>query len=558
MILLLVFYVFFFASLVDSENNERVSLLIDTPKALQDEYPNGISPIKPAFFGFPQYLRGSVNGVLVYPASGNQNGCNFINKSLTSKPWPNGSPVIVIVDRGECTFVTKVKNAQAVGASACLVVDNIDEEYLPYMADDGTEDTITIPSLFMRKSDGEKLKEALLQSQVLLQLSWEMPNPDDRVEWDFWHVPDDLASKSFKKAFKAVAESLGSRVMFTPHYAIVSGKQLGCLMEDDGALPCDNACTNRGRYCYFESRHTRGESFQGIDGVSIVEESLRQLCLWKIVNQTKHEKKWWDYVVKFDEVCKENEYSARSTCSGELMSNIFDHSIRVQVDLCVIESGDYGLRKDNENTLLENEIILFTQDRITFIPEIRINQIPYRGSLVCPVPVQERRCGVLSAICSGFYEGTLPEDCGECGIEKRMDFCGHCEKPGSKAFNQSCAGCDRIPYSGKNWDACGVCDGPGQDTCGNCFPLNDPRRKDDYDCEEHIVQPVQPVSAVSPALLAGMILGCAILVAITVFCFMRKREKMMRKDLDTLLKQYLPLDTENAHELDHTASINSN
>ncbi len=43
-----------------------------------------------------------------------------------------------MLDRGACHFVEKVRHAQMVGADAVVVVNNIEGNNLPLMADDGS------------------------------------------------------------------------------------------------------------------------------------------------------------------------------------------------------------------------------------------------------------------------------------------------------------------------------------------------------------------------------------------------------------------------------------
>ena len=62
---------------------------------------------------------------------------------------------IALIDRGTCTFTTKVKNAQLAGASGVLIANNVPTG-LPGMG--GTDPTITIPSLGITQSLGEALR----------------------------------------------------------------------------------------------------------------------------------------------------------------------------------------------------------------------------------------------------------------------------------------------------------------------------------------------------------------------------------------------------------------
>ena len=66
---------------------------------------------------------------------------------------------ILLVDRGECTFVTKVRNAERAGASLVVVIDNVFENVTNViMGDDGTGTGIRIPSMLIGKKDGEILR----------------------------------------------------------------------------------------------------------------------------------------------------------------------------------------------------------------------------------------------------------------------------------------------------------------------------------------------------------------------------------------------------------------
>jgi len=96
----------------------------------------------------------------------------------------------VIVDRGNCHFVTKVENLQKVGARAAIVVDNLDEYVTVVMANDGQGWTVNIPSLFLKKREGDKLKNYLTEhpdSQVHMSVNLQINSPDNRVEYELWY-----------------------------------------------------------------------------------------------------------------------------------------------------------------------------------------------------------------------------------------------------------------------------------------------------------------------------------------------------------------------------------
>lgn len=137
---------------------------IDSPSTIAGNY-----PAQSASFGPPLTTTGvSGNVVLAAPA----NGCT----ALTNAADVAGK--VALIDRGTCTFVVKVKNAQNAGAVA-VIVDNNVPAGLPGMG--GADPTITISSLGITQSDGGKIK-AQLAGGVIAKLHG-VPGTDNSVRW---------------------------------------------------------------------------------------------------------------------------------------------------------------------------------------------------------------------------------------------------------------------------------------------------------------------------------------------------------------------------------------
>ncbi len=83
---------------------------------------------------------------------------------------------IVVVDRGSCGFTEKVKNAQLAGAIAVIVVDNATQALISM---GGTDNSITVPAVMIRLSDGNTLKTLLQTQNVNVTLS------DKKLDGDF-------------------------------------------------------------------------------------------------------------------------------------------------------------------------------------------------------------------------------------------------------------------------------------------------------------------------------------------------------------------------------------
>lgn len=98
-----------------------------------------------------------INADLVLVDDVNAFGLDYIAcGSVTNGTDINGK--IAVVRRGECTFVTKVQNAQDEGALAVIVVNNTAD---PTFNMGGDSNTITIPSIMISQADGEELITAL-------------------------------------------------------------------------------------------------------------------------------------------------------------------------------------------------------------------------------------------------------------------------------------------------------------------------------------------------------------------------------------------------------------
>ena len=84
-------------------------------------------------------------------------GCNPMNLEShiadeTNENVEKMATKIVITKRGNCSFVTKVRNAERAGASLLVVVDNnLEDVKNVIMGDDGTGTGIRIPSMLIGK-----------------------------------------------------------------------------------------------------------------------------------------------------------------------------------------------------------------------------------------------------------------------------------------------------------------------------------------------------------------------------------------------------------------------
>ncbi len=162
------------------------TLTVTAPQSLAREYLVG-----EALFGPPLDPQG-VAGNLVAAAelvSGSTLGCN------TLRPVAGA---IALLDRGDCTFVAKVKNAQDAGASAVVIANNVAGSPPPTMA--GTDPTIHIPSVLVSQSDGVTLRGAIPQgvtvNEHLLPIRRGAGRGADGLDHPLLYTPDVYAAGS--------------------------------------------------------------------------------------------------------------------------------------------------------------------------------------------------------------------------------------------------------------------------------------------------------------------------------------------------------------------------
>jgi minor extracellular serine protease Vpr len=105
-----------------------------------------------AGFGPKALVFTDENTSLVYPET-NQNGCVAFDEAL------DFTDKIVLIDRGTCSFTSKVINAQNRGAKSVIIANNVAGEGA--LGPAGTDDAVAIPSVGISMEDGQVIKDAL-------------------------------------------------------------------------------------------------------------------------------------------------------------------------------------------------------------------------------------------------------------------------------------------------------------------------------------------------------------------------------------------------------------
>ena len=449
------------AQAVFDYESDHSALRIVTPSLLKDVGGAGGIKHSQALFGTPSYGDKKIVGQVFYVTPyDNQTGCDdFTETRPTDAEAPEGTHKIFLVDRGSCDFVQKMRVAQKHDVVAVIIADNlcqcsdydnttmwkadspngrtpkqrerceqlaakaVDEKRLspgtkcegslPYMADDGRGNDVLIPSFLIDYLDAQPLKDCIASAKgqltadqllsgskfacskdtkLVVSLEWDLPRSDNLVKWELWSSSD--SEGVFKKAFARTGKRLQDNTIFTPHYFIWNGRDWGCNIGDI----CATQCTKGGLYCNPDPDQ---DLFNGVEGKDVVEENLRELCIWDQASKAGKEDLWWDYVVKFAENCHPETIPKAETynqaCSESVQGKIPGLDVE-KTRACVANSW-----KGDTNELLEAEIRARMGYKILTLPTVRVNDVTLRGG-VTPL-------NVMNSICAVFLPGQAPRMC---------------------------------------------------------------------------------------------------------------------------------------------------
>ena len=128
----------------------------------------------------------------------------------------------------------------------------------------------------------------------------------DNLDIKFWLNPSSLKSYHFLSHFKIILEQFGESVKFTPIYKF---KNLSQNYEKEFL---QKHCYQRGEFC--ASNETN------LNSLEILEEGLRQSCLWKMNSEEGSPEKiniYWNYIQRYNlclQLKSENDKKSPQKC----------------------------------------------------------------------------------------------------------------------------------------------------------------------------------------------------------------------------------------------------
>lgn len=156
----------------------------------------------------------------------------------------------ILMDRGQCTFVTKTKNVMAVGANLAIVIDNRNEDvHKVIMSDDGTGAGLNMPSMMIGNRHGNKLKDYLKNAspeeikKIRLKAVYEMKHPANNiVDFKLWYTSADTRATELMSMLEEQMLNLVEHIQFEPRFVTWSCRECDSNFKK-------RSCVSDGRYC---------------------------------------------------------------------------------------------------------------------------------------------------------------------------------------------------------------------------------------------------------------------------------------------------------------------
>lgn len=118
----------------------------------------------------------------------NKNGCETFTKDMFKEDaqqaiYNNKIAMelpVILIERGDCTFVTKVRNVEKAGANIALIGDTVEEDSEVYiMSDDGSGHSINIPSFFVAKKTYDEFANSYEEgNHIIIKVTIETARSD--------------------------------------------------------------------------------------------------------------------------------------------------------------------------------------------------------------------------------------------------------------------------------------------------------------------------------------------------------------------------------------------
>ena len=122
---------------------------------------------------------------------------------------------VILIDRGNCTFVTKARNVEKAGANVALIGDDrVEYSELLVMSDDGSGHSINIPSFLLRKKTADHFKR--YKDNLIVKIAIETALSNNTVTVDLWYSTEFDLTEGILSGLKKYIPKFEDKVIFTP------------------------------------------------------------------------------------------------------------------------------------------------------------------------------------------------------------------------------------------------------------------------------------------------------------------------------------------------------
>lgn len=373
------------------QTHQRVNIW--EPKSLKSIYTHAPFEYSVMDFGSVPYGH-SVYGTL-FKASP-YDACS----ELQPIPWDNNyGTLIILTERGQCNFSTKVINAQKIGAGLVLIADNSAEDVhriFPIERAKERLDSVNIPAILVSKQEAEDIGRALEAptnrphdrpgSPVELAVTFELTRSNGKSDLKIIVAVDDFRSYDLLLGFNKYADLFSRHINYQIHFKLFynSNRFFG---------PDDCIGSSEHHYCVGKSF---GNTKKGLD---LPLESLRQLC---IKNFSYH--KYIKYIRQVRGKCFGKDdmvVDDFKNCTQKIYENVINGESRLYLNDCInpdSESAKAALKKNHDK---------IKYYLINYSPIIFINGSYYKGNY-------DNQSHLIESFCNSFEDP--PAECNFLGL----------------------------------------------------------------------------------------------------------------------------------------------
>ncbi|KAL4434715.1 hypothetical protein ABPG74_017135 [Tetrahymena malaccensis] len=328
------------------------------------------------------------------------NGCSSISSKYDSQlegledTQLNQSVAIAyLIERGQCSFVSKSRNAQDSNGKVAIIFNDKKNEGVNDIVlmdqSDHSGKGLMISTIFVTKQTGETILNFAKNNQdlpITIKIEFQRPQGKDKNKIKFWMSSMDLSSYEFLENFhKHYIELKNDKVDidFTPHYI---------TQQDNDVTKQKEHCISRGKYCNPEFQiggndlHNRG----------VVLEDLRQILLFQI-----DEEAWWKYIILFKKNCVEKQSVDISECSERAIafSGLTPTNLKKLKssfnESFVPKSSTEDEYAINDNQVFETEKSKQYYQSVSILPTLIFNGDHFRGDVTQDSAIYEYVCSSL-------------------------------------------------------------------------------------------------------------------------------------------------------------------